>query len=44
MLEEGIDHFADSALLGGGDRFDLLEALQGARGAGPPRPGEGALA
>ena len=33
MLEEGIDHLEDSALLGGGEFFNLLEALHEARGA-----------
>jgi hypothetical protein len=27
-FEEGVDHFEDGALLSGGERFDLLEALQ----------------
>lgn len=35
MLEEGVDHFEDGALLGGGELLNLLEALQEARGAGP---------
>ena len=35
MLEEGIDHFEDGALLGGGELFDLLEALHEACARGP---------
>lgn len=41
VLEEGIDHLEDGARLGGGELFDLLEALQEARGAWPHRLGEG---
>ena len=41
MLEEGINHLDDGALLDGGELFDLLEPLQEARGAGPHGLGDG---